>query len=177
MIQKIRKTLFVCSIAMVLFTGLVAIPYAFFSTDVSFAWDYSGGCDCGNCSSGCTECSTGYSQGGYDPYYQSGYYSQGQYYSQVTYYLQGGYWPPINDITLTVTPKVVRIGDEATIVWDGGNASACTVTGAGINSTAISGSQVVTVSGEAVIEAQCNLGPNISRASTTIKVLPKIQES
>jgi hypothetical protein len=177
MAQKLKKTLFIAFVGMLLFTGLVAIPYAFLSTDVSLAWDYSGGCDCGNCSSGCTECSSGYSQGAYAPYGQSGYYSQPTYYAQPTYYLQGGYWPPINDITLNVTPKVVRIGEQATIVWNGGNASACTVTGGGINSTAISGSQAITVNGEVVIEAQCNLGPNISRASTTIKVLPRIQES
>jgi hypothetical protein len=142
---------------------LLALPGGF----ASATHDY-----CGN-----TDTPQSLVSGGNDGYGQSSYYGQTTYYSQPTYYLQGGYWPPINDISLTVTPKVVRVGEQVTIVWNGGNASACTVTGAGINSTSITGSQVVTISGEAVVEAQCNLGPNISRASTTIKVLPRIQES
>jgi hypothetical protein len=171
----LRSTYHIVLAAILLFLGFVVIPASFMYAQDSLTSGGSGNF-CGNGDEGCSVCSSGYSQGDYS-YNQGSYYNQGTYYSQPTYYLQGGYWPPINDVSLTVTPKVVRIGEEATIVWNGGNASACTVTGAGINSTAITGSQVVTVSGEAVIEIQCNLGPNISRASSTIKVLPRIQES
>jgi hypothetical protein len=181
MIQKFKKFTTIIFAGTLLFVGLVVIPYAFFTTQISFA-DYSNGdCPCGNCSSGCSVCSS-YSQGDYygqGTYYsQSGYYNQSAYYVQATYYLQGGYWAPVQQATITVTPQIVHYGDSVQVSWDGGNAAACTLSGGGLSSTLISGTTVIPdVTGESVITLTCNLGPNISSATGTIKVLPEVKEN
>lgn len=105
-------------------------------------------------------------------------YSQGSYYNQSTYYLQSGYYPPISDVTLEVTPDLVRYGESTTVIWDGGNSESCTLKGYGIDTTVIQGEQVVAdIHGESTYTLTCVLGPQTEVRKATVRILPIIQET
>jgi len=86
--------------------------------------------------------------------------------------------PVIGDISIEATPSVIRYGEGTTIVWDGANSAACTVTGANLNASGITGSEAVNnLTGESVYTLNCTLGPTSKSASTTVKVLQRTQET
>lgn len=166
------KNINISSLALFVATTLSAVCFFSFASYAHATHEYCGNTDVPQ---SLVSTSGDYSQGSY--YGQNAYYSQNTYYVQATYYLQGGYWPAINDVVLTVDPILVRAGETTTVTWNGGNASMCTLTGAGLNISAVSGSQEVAINGEAVISVTCNLGPNISTSSTTVKIIPSTLES
>jgi len=136
---------------------------------------YESGCGSGKGQSPCPP----YSQGGY--YAQTGYYTQGAYYGQNTYYSQLAYYSQsayITGMSINANPQTVRQEESSTITWNGGNSASCTVTGPGLNSNQIVGSQVVSnIVSESIYTLTCTLGPRTETATTSVKVLPRYQET
>lgn len=84
----------------------------------------------------------------------------------------------ITPITITATPAIVRLGGKSLIAWDGGNAASCTVSGKGLSSTAMKGSQTVTnIQGEESYTLSCMFtGDMTGVASTTVRIVPEWRE-
>jgi hypothetical protein len=84
----------------------------------------------------------------------------------------------ITDIWIKATPPIVRYDGSSTISWDGGNAEACTVTGYGISADTTSGSELVEhIQGQSIYTLNCTLDADSKSASTTVKILPLMQET
>jgi hypothetical protein len=88
--------------------------------------------------------------------------------------------PEISGIWIKAQPPVVRYDGSSTISWDGGNAEACTVKGWSLESsekTNTSGTEITDFQGESIYTLTCTLGPNTKVETTTVKVLPRTQET
>jgi hypothetical protein len=87
--------------------------------------------------------------------------------------------PPVGNISIRAIPPLVRYGESSTIVWDGANAEACTVTGYGLtNRSGITGNErVQNITGESIYVLTCTLGPNSRSESARLRILPQLQET
>jgi len=86
--------------------------------------------------------------------------------------------PAFTGVSISIDPAIVRYGDKVEVLWDGGNAEACSVTGGGLSDTDIAGSVIFpTITGQATYNISCTIGPNTQEASTTLKVLPRYRET
>jgi hypothetical protein len=115
------------------------------------------------------------------PYVQSGYapgYSQSSY-STPTGYSQSSYAPLPTTALILTGPSLVRYGTTATLTWDNGNHTGCTLTGNGETVDASSprhGTHTTTaITGETSYTLRCT--DTTETARKTIKVLPVYQES
>lgn len=78
--------------------------------------------------------------------------------------------------TITASPSRVHSGGTSTIAWSSSNVTACTVTGPGLSAQSKSGSQVVTVSTQAVYTINCTTTGNPVKATAIVNIIPDFQE-
>lgn len=80
-------------------------------------------------------------------------------------------------LSISGSPQLVRSGDSTTITWSvSGHVDACSVSGPGLLSSAVSGSKSVVVKNESTFTLSCFAGALNSKVSTTVKILPTFQE-
>ena len=81
------------------------------------------------------------------------------------------------DLQVTASPASVRKNSQTTINWSVvGSVTSCTISGPGLSSTALSGSQLVTITQESTYTYSCNTASGTVTKSVTVKVLPSFQE-
>lgn len=84
--------------------------------------------------------------------------------------------PSLLSLSIVSSVQRVKTGGTAVITWSAENADSCTVSGPGLSSTATSGQQTVTVTGEGRYVITCARGTGTQTASVTVKVAPKYEE-
>lgn len=89
--------------------------------------------------------------------------------------------PPPTNISLSVTPSIVYRNNTATVTWSSEGADSCTVTGGGSSwsgtASSPSGETTNPIIGEVVYLLQCSNAGGTTSASSTVKVLPTIEET
>lgn len=77
----------------------------------------------------------------------------------------------------SATSTLVRARSNVNLVWNGGNADDCTVTGTdGFSAAGVTGSQSVVVKQKTIYTAVCTLGTSTKRGSVTVNLLPATKE-
>ncbi|MES2135410.1 MAG: hypothetical protein V4449_04175 [Patescibacteria group bacterium] len=80
-------------------------------------------------------------------------------------------------LSISGSPNLVRSGDSSTITWSvSGHVDACTVSGPGLSSSAVSGSKSVPITSESIFTLSCTAGTLHSSVSTSVKILPAFRE-
>lgn len=86
--------------------------------------------------------------------------------------------PAMTGIYINADPKLIRYNGTSTISWNGGNAENCSVTGPNLSASGVNGTSVISgLTSDATYVLMCTLGPSTHTATTTVKVLPHIQET
>jgi hypothetical protein len=81
-------------------------------------------------------------------------------------------------LSITATPQSIRKGDSTTVRWSvTGLVDSCSVSGPGLSSDALSGSQQIAITAESTYTLLCHIANAPSKSvSTTVKVLPSFIE-
>jgi hypothetical protein len=78
--------------------------------------------------------------------------------------------------TITATPVQVRSGNTSTIAWNASQVTSCAVSGPGLSSTSLSGSQSLTITTQSTYTITCQtLGAPVTQ-SATVNVVPTFQQ-
>lgn len=78
-------------------------------------------------------------------------------------------------VTITAAPIRVRAGTNSVIYWNATNVASCQVTGPGLSSTALSGSQSVAINTQATYTITCQTLGSPTAQSATVNVVPNFQ--
>lgn len=87
-----------------------------------------------------------------------------------------GVGPSPLDLSIVSSSELVRANTSVLITWEGLNADSCSVTGDGLSSTLISGSQNVTVSSSSTYTITCLRGTASQSETVTVRVAPRYEE-
>jgi hypothetical protein len=79
--------------------------------------------------------------------------------------------------SIQASPAFIRSGSTSIISWSvSGKVDACTVSGPGLSSKAISGSSAQTINTESVYTIACTAGSFHASQSVTVKIIPGFRE-
>jgi triacylglycerol esterase/lipase EstA (alpha/beta hydrolase family) len=79
-------------------------------------------------------------------------------------------------VSISANPTLVNAGDTSTISWSASDVNSCIVSGPGLSSTNLSGSQVVTISTQQTYTITCQTNASPITQSATVNVVPGFNE-
>lgn len=80
-------------------------------------------------------------------------------------------------VSITASPTIVRAGGSSTITWSvTGHVDACSISGPGLSSTALSNSVPETITSVSTYTISCRAGSFRPTASVTVKIAPSFKE-
>lgn len=87
--------------------------------------------------------------------------------------------PPPTNISINVSPSIVYRNDTATVTWSSEGADSCSVTGGGNSwsGTSSTGETTNPIIGVVTYTLECSNAGGTTSASSTVKVLPTIEET
>ena len=128
---------------------------------------------------------TGFTAGGSSGSVSTGVIDNpGAYNYQVTCSGEGGNSTPAfatldvraPNATISANPTRVSVGGSSTVTWSASQVNSCVVSGPGLSSTSLSGSQSVTINTQSTFRITCQTNGTPITSSFTANVVPRYQE-
>lgn len=79
-------------------------------------------------------------------------------------------------MSITASPTRVKKGNTSVITWDATNVTSCTVTGTGLSSSGLSGSQSVVINRDTTFTLACIRGGVTFKSTVNVRLVPSFEE-